>query len=113
MASTVADWLRAHPGVEVVSRDRGGDYAEGTRPGAPEAVQVADRFQLLKNLGEAMERILQRHTGLVQGVPVRHAAQTTAAPPRRDREAARARPPAHGPRRQPATKPFRPRLPRG
>lgn len=90
-AATVADWLHVHPGVQVVSRDRGGDYAEGTRQGAPEAVQVADRFHLLKNLGEATERILQRHTGLVQRVPVPHAAQPTAAPPRRDREAARVR----------------------
>lgn len=89
--ATVADWLRAHPGVQVVSRDRSGDYAAGARQGAPEAVQVADRFHLLKNLGEAIERVLQRHTGLVQAVPVPHTAPTTAAPPRPDREAARAR----------------------
>jgi transposase len=57
-AETLAAWLKAHPGVEVVSRDRGGSYAEGAKAGAPNATQIADRWHLLKNLGDALERYL-------------------------------------------------------
>jgi transposase len=53
-----ATWLREHPGIAIISRDRAQVYAEGARRGAPEARQVADRFHLLKNLGEALERLL-------------------------------------------------------
>ncbi len=55
-----ADWLRQHPNVEVVSRDRCGLYAQGIRQGAPEARQVADRFHLLQNLRERIEHQLSR-----------------------------------------------------
>ncbi|HKB47650.1 MAG TPA: ISL3 family transposase [Ktedonobacterales bacterium] len=59
VAST-ATWLAAHPRITVVSRDRGGAYADAARQGAPEAVQVADRWHLLKNLGDALEGFLRR-----------------------------------------------------
>jgi transposase len=58
---TVAAWLRQHPGVQIISRDRGSAYIEGATKGAPQAVQVADRWHLLKNLGDALERLLTRH----------------------------------------------------
>jgi hypothetical protein len=54
-AETLLKWLIAHPGVEIISRDRGGDYAKGAKQGAPAAKQRADRWHLLKNLSETMQ----------------------------------------------------------
>ena len=65
-ASSLADWLRVHPEVEFIGRDRGGAYAVGAREGAPQAVQIADRWHLLKNLTEAVERFMDRHQRLVR-----------------------------------------------
>ena len=89
-AATFAAWLKTHPGVAVVSRDRGGAYAEGARQGAPGATQVADRFHLAKNIGDALERVLQRHRAAFRAAAV---AQTAAAAP----------PAANPPRATPAT----------
>jgi transposase len=57
-ALALSQWLARHPEVKIISRDRQGVYAEGARLGAPEALQVADRFHLLLNLPETVERAL-------------------------------------------------------
>jgi transposase len=53
--ASVARWLKRHPSIEVVSRDRCGLYAQAAREGAPQASQVADRFHLIQNLRLAIE----------------------------------------------------------
>lgn len=60
-AETFAAWLRAHPTITVISRDRAGNFAEGARVGAPQAIQIADRWHLFGNLGDALQRLLARY----------------------------------------------------
>lgn len=55
-AETLVEWLQAHPGIEVLSRDRSKAYKRAMTEGAPEATQVADRFHLVKNLSETLEQ---------------------------------------------------------
>lgn len=57
-AATLRTWLQGHPEIEIITRDRSLAYAEAARSGAPQAVQVADRFHILQNLREAVERTL-------------------------------------------------------
>jgi transposase len=67
-AESVKRWLAAHPEVDIVSRDRGGVYIDGATWGAPQATQVADRWHILSNLGDAVEEFLIRaHIRLENG----------------------------------------------
>jgi len=59
-ADSVTAWLLAHPGVDLISRDRAGAYADAARRGAPKAVQVADRYHLVANLRDALQKLLDR-----------------------------------------------------
>ena len=67
-AKTVALWLQAHPGVGVITRDRFRAYADGARQGAPDAIQVADRFHLLQNLAEALDQVFNAHRDTLAAV---------------------------------------------
>jgi transposase len=65
-ADSVATWLQAHPGAEIVCRDRARVYADGVTRGAPDAIQVADRFHLLKNLSTALQEVFAREQDAIQ-----------------------------------------------
>ena len=67
-ADSVAAWLGAFPDVGVIARDRSALYADGARRGAPDARQIADRFHLMKNFGEALDRFLQHKRTIIKQV---------------------------------------------
>ena len=83
---TCTDWLKRHPEVEVISRDRCGLYARAARQGAPQAEQAADRFHIVQNLRQAIEERMNRHgraTGraLLSGADTSTAAGNLRKPP--------------------------------
>ncbi|WP_239043476.1 ISL3 family transposase [Citrobacter freundii] len=63
---TLTAWFKKYPEIQIVSRDRGGIYSMAAREGAPQARQVADRWHLLKNIGDALERMMYRHMPLIR-----------------------------------------------
>jgi transposase len=69
-AATLAAWLAQHPTLTVVCRDRSDLYADGIRQGAPQAVQVVDRFHLVQNLRRALEAFLIDHRSALQAAAV-------------------------------------------
>jgi transposase len=71
-ATTVAQWLQAHPGVEVLVRDRAEAYVEAARLGAPTACQVADRFHLLQNLAAVLTQVFTAHASQLALINAQH-----------------------------------------
>jgi transposase len=65
-AAPLEEWLKKHPDIEVITRDRAGAYADGARKGAPQAQQIADRWHLLQNANEAFERLIQRQQKIIR-----------------------------------------------
>jgi transposase len=89
---TVVTWLQAHPGIEIVTRDRASAYAEAITQGAPQATQVADRWHLLLNLREAIQRLLDRHQTTLRKIRADSVPTKSApAPTRRKRQSKEAR----------------------
>jgi transposase len=69
-SDTLAKWLRAHPGIEMITRDRSFEYARGVTEGSPKIIQITDRWHLLQNIREALERMLNRFRDRLKDLPM-------------------------------------------
>jgi len=65
-AEPLVTWLKDHPGIEIVSRDRSQTYGDAIRRGASDAIQVADRWHLLKNTSDTIFKILQQEYSIIR-----------------------------------------------
>ncbi|WP_149038134.1 ISL3 family transposase [Kitasatospora sp. MBT63] len=72
-AETLAAWLTAHPGAEVICRDRASAYSKAIRQAAPQALEVADRWHLLQNLSNALEKTCRQHRACLRKYAEREA----------------------------------------
>jgi hypothetical protein len=79
-ADVFAKWLRAQPGVEIIVRDRAGAYSEGGKHGAPDAIQVADRFDVSANASAAMDEFLRGRRRHIEYVMVEQPDHVPAGP---------------------------------
>lgn len=77
-SETLASWLVNHPGVEIICRDRASSYTRAIKEAAPHAVEVADRWHLLRNLSQAVEKTCQQHRACLR----KHAEQAPSPTPR-------------------------------
>lgn len=76
-SETFADWLRTHPGVEIVCRDRATAYTRAVKEAAPHALEVADRWHLLQNLSATVEKTCHQHRSCLR----KHLDDQAPAPP--------------------------------
>jgi len=99
-AEPVATWLKEHPGVQVLVRDRAGAFADAGRQGAPDAVQVADRFHIVQSASQALDELLRGRRRRIEHATIHAEPMPTPTPAVPDRppskerlrsEAARAR----------------------
>lgn len=80
-AEALSEWLKTHPEVEVISRDRADEYIRGANAGAPQAVQVADRWHLLRNSQDALKGTVDRHRAEIRAAARAVVADTTTPAP--------------------------------
>ncbi|MEV0116855.1 transposase [Streptomyces sp. NPDC050844] len=80
-AETLAAWLTAHPGAQIVCRDRDSGYSRAVRGAAPDAIEVADRWHLLQNLASAVEKACHQHRSCLRKRAEDEAGRTRQQPP--------------------------------
>ena len=83
---SVAAWFEAHPSIELISRDGSAEYASAARKGAPQAIQVSDKWHILKNLGKALQVLLTAHLTAQRKKKTQEAGWQEEAPSSPDRE---------------------------